>query len=311
MTDENFPKAFMSYSWDGDEHKAWVSTLSTRLRADGVDVKLDQWHAIPGDQLPEFMEREIRENDFVIIVCTPKYKAKSDSRTGGVGYEGDVMTAELISGRENRKFIPILASGTWQESAPSWLAGKYYIDLSREEKFEVNYEDLLNTVCGTRAVAPPVVRSERQNQRKAVASGQVPEIAPIKILGVVVDEVTRPKNDGTTGSALYKVPFRLSRTPTHEWATLFVASWNRPPRYTSMHRPGIASVRGDKIFLDGTTVQEVEKYHRETLMLCVDSANENEARFLADQKRKADAQRQTEKVHREEVEEASKRLKFD
>jgi len=86
------PTAFISYSWDSDTHKKWVSDLGTRLRADGIDTKLDQWHAIPGDQLPHFMEREIRENQYVIIVCTPKYKVKSDDRKGGVGYEGDIMT---------------------------------------------------------------------------------------------------------------------------------------------------------------------------------------------------------------------------
>ena len=57
------PRAFISYSWDDDSHKQWVADLATDLRNDGVDAKLDQWHAVPGDQLPVFMEREIREND--------------------------------------------------------------------------------------------------------------------------------------------------------------------------------------------------------------------------------------------------------
>ena len=56
------PKAFISYSWDDDNHKRWVSDLATRLREDGVETILDQWHAVPGDQLPQFMEREIRDN---------------------------------------------------------------------------------------------------------------------------------------------------------------------------------------------------------------------------------------------------------
>jgi hypothetical protein len=73
--------AFISYSWDDETHKEWVRAPVTRLRAGGVDVRLDHRHAVPGDQLPEFMEREIRESDYVIIVCTPKYKSKSDDRT--------------------------------------------------------------------------------------------------------------------------------------------------------------------------------------------------------------------------------------
>ena len=85
-------KVFISYAWDSKEHKTWVRNLSTRLKNGGVDVTLDQWHLVPGDQIPEFMERAVRESDFVLIVCTQKYKERSDARSGGVGYEGDVMT---------------------------------------------------------------------------------------------------------------------------------------------------------------------------------------------------------------------------
>ena len=46
-----------------------------------------------------------------------------------------------------------------------------------------------------------------------------------------------------------------------------------------MHRPGIASVIGSKIFLDGTTIDEVKDYHKEALILCVKKANEEEARI--------------------------------
>ena len=106
------PKAFMSYSWDDDQHKEWVASLATNLRDNGIETILDQWHAVPGDQLPEFMERQIRENDYVLIICTPNYRLKSDGRKGGVGYEGDIMTAEVHNQRNHRKFIPILARGT-------------------------------------------------------------------------------------------------------------------------------------------------------------------------------------------------------
>ena len=84
---------------------------------------------------------------------------------------------------------------------------------------------------------------------------------PIRILGVIAAEVGVPRNDGTAGSGLYKVPFQLSRKPLELWANLFVDAWDRPSKFTSMHRPGIARVEGDRIVLDGTTIEEVEKYH--------------------------------------------------
>ena len=151
------PKAFISYSWDSEEHKAWVRELGTRLRSNGVDVMLDQWHSVPGDQLPEFMEKAIRENDFVLIICTPRYKDKSDRRIEGVGYEGGIMTAEVLTKGNHRKFIPILRIGNWQNAAPSWLMGKYYVDLAGAVYSEENYRILLDTLKGKMPQIPPLI----------------------------------------------------------------------------------------------------------------------------------------------------------
>ena len=84
-------QVFISYSWDDEDHKKWVTDLSNKLRDDKVFVALDQWNLSFGDQLTEYMERSIRENDFVLIICTPRYKEKSNNRVGGVGYEGDII----------------------------------------------------------------------------------------------------------------------------------------------------------------------------------------------------------------------------
>lgn len=121
MTDrgQEAPKVFVSYSWDDDGHRDWVRDLASRLRSDGVDAGLDRWKLAPGDQQPEFMERAVRENDFVLIVCTRRYKERADGRVGGVGYEGDIMTAEVLSERRQRKFIPVLRAGDWGTALPS------------------------------------------------------------------------------------------------------------------------------------------------------------------------------------------------
>ncbi len=76
------------------------------------------------------------------------YKIKSDSRKGGVGYEGDIMTSEIFTDNNHRKFIPLLRSGEWKEASPSWLRGKYYLDF-RNEDFNQNYNILVNTLLNT------------------------------------------------------------------------------------------------------------------------------------------------------------------
>src|ERR1035438_6417900 len=123
------PTVFISYSWDNETHKDWVRQLSTRLRSDGVDTILDRDRAELGDRLPKFMEL-IAECDYVLFICTPNYKQKSDERTGGVGYEGNIITGELLTKGNERKFIPILATGNWKDALPTWAAGKLGADLS-------------------------------------------------------------------------------------------------------------------------------------------------------------------------------------
>jgi hypothetical protein len=154
-TDIN-PKVFISYSRDDKDHSQWVNRLADRLQADGIDVRLDIWKASPGDPLPEFMERAIRENDFVLIICTPQYKKKSDNRLGGVGYESHVMAAQLFVKRNHPKFIPILRQGKWEEAAPDWLLGAVYIDLSGEGGDDSAYQELLDTLSMRRQQAPPL-----------------------------------------------------------------------------------------------------------------------------------------------------------
>ena len=302
-------KASISYSWDDDQHKEWVAALATKLREDGVATILDQWHAVPGDQLPEFMEKQIRENDYVLIICTPNYRLKSDGRKGGVGYEGDIMTAEVHTRRNHRKFIPILARGTWEDAAPSWLKGKYYIDLSSADRYARNYQDLIATLLGERPIAPPVRRLP-QIGSNLQTKGSSPS-DPLKIDGVIVDEVTEPTMDGTPGSTLYTVPFRLSRRPSSLWSTIFVRTWNAPPRFTTMHRPRIARVVGSKIILDGTTIDEVKKYHKETLLLCVSKANEEEALVLERRRQEEDRQRLMTEKHTATVEDIAGEINFD
>src|SRR5947209_3172881 len=116
------PKAFLSYSWESVAHRSWVREFATCLREKGVEVTLDQWELHPGDAVPAFMERAVRENDYVLIVCTPHYAERSNQRRGGVGYEGDIMTAEVFTIGHRRKFVPLFRAGSkWADAAPSWL----------------------------------------------------------------------------------------------------------------------------------------------------------------------------------------------
>lgn len=134
---------------------------------------------------------------------------------------------------------------------------------------------------------------------------------PLEIIGVVTEEVGTPRSDGTAGSGLYAVPIRLSREADSDEARLLTQNWERPPQWTSMHRPGIARVSGDRFILDGTTVDEVQQYHARTVALVVAETNKQAAEIR--KRRAAEAERATEQaaLHRAHVENMAGKIKFD
>ena len=98
--------------------------------------------------------------------------------------------------------------------------------------------------------------------------------ADISLVGIGIDKVGTPKGDNSPGSALYMVPIRLSEVPDPIWSDMLVRNWDNPPRFSTMHRFGIARVIGRNIELVGTTIEEVEQYHRQTLELVVSITNQ-------------------------------------
>jgi len=156
MTEHKNPKVFISYAWE-DDTKMWVRELAVRLRSDGIDAILDDWTLSLGDLLPEFMEKSVSESDFVLVVCTPRYKEKSDShKSSGVKWEKGIITGELFSRHNHKKFIPVLQKDTWANSAPAWTSGKVFVDLRGDTYREKDYRYLVKTLYGRKEVAPPL-----------------------------------------------------------------------------------------------------------------------------------------------------------
>lgn len=309
-------RVFISYSWEEDEHQQWIKDLATDLREHGIESRLDRWHLEGGDRLPLFMETELRENDYVLIICTPKYKEKSDNRVGGVGYEGDIITSELFNKGNHKKYIPILRKGMWIESSPTSLMSKYYFDLS-DERGSKQYNDMFMDLCACilnikeeipEVKEPPI---SKLMKHKGINVESENSFVPIKINRIILDKVTTPKMDGTRGSALYKIPFELSSTPSREWEEVFLETWRMPPIWTSMHRSSIARIIGNEIVLDGTTMEEVKKYHRDTLMLCINKTNE----IISEYERKQRQKRLKEKIrlneHEMEIKNLASEINFD
>lgn len=146
------PRVFLSYSWTSDEHVQWVIELAERLRADGVDVVLDQWDLREGQDKFAFMERMVTDPTIhrVLILSDSGYATKANARAGGVGTETQILTPEVYAKAAQEKFLPILCQRDAEGEAcvPVFLNVRKYIDFSSPSEMEKNYEQLVRRLFG-------------------------------------------------------------------------------------------------------------------------------------------------------------------
>lgn len=164
------PQCFISYSWDTESHKEWVLRFAHQLVQKGVPTFLDRWDLFPGKDLPEYMESSIKQSQYVLLICTPQYAAKANGRSGGVGYEGTVITGELIHGVPEGKYVPILRKGDPKEALPSFASTKYYLDFRDDGRFDERLEDLLRHILGAPKLTRPALGKRPDFTRNRPAS---------------------------------------------------------------------------------------------------------------------------------------------
>jgi hypothetical protein len=193
--------AFISYSWDSEQHKRWVLELATRLRAEGgVQIILDRWHLPLGGDKNVFMEKSIAASKFVVLICTSDYARSANQRTGGVGYEATIITAELAEDINQAKFIPVLRSGDWKSSLPAWIKSKRGVDLRGNPYSEEQYQELLRGLHQQTLEPPPVGPKPKFGDRNTKGSESAP---PLQWSTAESSDPVRPKPDPENPNAIF------------------------------------------------------------------------------------------------------------
>ena len=85
------PKVLISYSHDSPQHTERLLKLANRLRADGIDCMIDQYVVVPEEGWPRWMDKQIRNSKFVLLVCTETYyhRVMDEEEPGrGSGFAG-------------------------------------------------------------------------------------------------------------------------------------------------------------------------------------------------------------------------------
>ncbi len=146
--DNRRPTAFVSYSWDGEEHESWVHKLVNRLRSDGsgVDASFDKFELFDKTvNLNQMMVKAMRDNDYVIVVLTENYGIRADNFQGGVGFEAELLLGDLRRDKDRIIFI-MRHLGNFEGVFPSYLRDYYAIDFTNDGKFESKFEELVHRI---------------------------------------------------------------------------------------------------------------------------------------------------------------------
>ena len=180
MSPERPPKVLISYSHDSPEHMARVLDLADRLREDGVDADIDQYVLAPEKGWATWMEQQIRDADFILVVCTETYRRRADGKEEfgkgrGVIWECILTYQHLYdAAASNTRFLPVVFEDSHGVFIPTPLQPTSHYCIARKEGYEELYRRLTNQ---PRVLKPPLGKLKILDSRSSTLSKQ-PSLEP-------------------------------------------------------------------------------------------------------------------------------------
>lgn len=168
MTKDGRYCVFISYAWGKDgSRKEWVNALATRLMTEnGIEVIVDLFDLKIGNDKDYFMEQIVSDAvDNVLIICDKEYLYKAKNRSGGVGIETQIITAEVYNKVDQTKFVPIVVEvgEAFDSYIPTYIKTRIGIDMSSIEAYEQGYEKLLRHISNQPEYVKPKISGSIPN----------------------------------------------------------------------------------------------------------------------------------------------------
>ena len=139
------PKVFISYTHDSKEHIDLILKIANKLRTEGIDVVLDQYEQSPAQGWPKWMDQNINNAEFVLMVCTENYYKRvmdeeKDSVGLGVKWEGRLIYQHIYNvDSKSKKFIPVLIKKEDKKFIPVPIQGTTYYTITEDKDYNNLY----------------------------------------------------------------------------------------------------------------------------------------------------------------------------
>jgi hypothetical protein len=180
------PTVFISYAHESEALRGAVKKLADWLTTRGCAVLTDHDHVdrAPSDGWPIWMQNCIREADTVLVVCTPKLKARYEKQappdTGrGATFEGAIVTQHIYdNAMRNTKFFPVLPDGGLEEHIPTTLKSWW-----NRNHFPSGYEGIHRLIFSVRGMQGADSKQWSTTQSANAAIGAEQERLAARLLG--------------------------------------------------------------------------------------------------------------------------------
>lgn len=143
FTMSEHPKVFISYSHQDKTYEKKVLDLSNRLRSEGIDANIDLYEESPVEGWQRWMENQINNADFVLIVSSKSYyqKCYSDTEKGkGVSWEVNIVYQHIYDATsQNTKFIPVYFDPGDEQYILMPLKSFTFYNIASQEGFDKLY----------------------------------------------------------------------------------------------------------------------------------------------------------------------------
>jgi hypothetical protein len=260
------PKVFISYSHDSTVYKEWVVRLAMALNDAGIQVALDVWDLGPGQDIAAYMNRSVMDADKVLLLCTELYVDKVNNGRGGAGYEGMIVTAEILRNIQTAKFVPILKSND-AGKVPTALGTKMYVDLRGDEQspeYDATLDALIRSIHGEPTIKRPPLGVFKARQ------GRVKGEVDTANVDAWYREQRQRTEQGIAERAAMEVRFHaVSPPPTKEQSSLLetlrrceIKTFGWPLGMVLNSGEGSPKVRSDGIWaeIEGRVWTDFERY---------------------------------------------------
>ena len=104
------------------------------------------FHLKPGQDLPQWMTKEILLADKVILICDKHYAQKADTKKGGAGWETMIIQGDMLVNLNQTKYFCIVREEKVENGLPIYMNSRYSYVWNTEGKYNEGFNDLLKNL---------------------------------------------------------------------------------------------------------------------------------------------------------------------